>query len=200
MGVKINGKQMLKVEGALKADIDAAIEEGENALTEEKDVDEVKVDAFKEFSMFVDLVGKVQVVGKCNKFDELFDAFLGLEAAEDSDDFVKYQRNLDQLNKAYSVTLHYDNTETVQANFEFEAYEEKPEWEADWTYFEVRPVLVFSADGSRYGFDEYFTERGFGDLVDAVEDLFEDFEETFEEYYIMKDRNMKTVKSKQNFV
>lgn len=183
MGVKINGKQMLKVEGALKADIDAAIEEGENAYTEEKDVDEIKIDAFKEFSMFIDLVGKVQVVGKCNKFDELFDAFLGLEAAEDSDDFVKYQRNLDLLNKAYSVTLHYDNTETIQANFEFEAYEEKPEWEADWTYFEVRPVLVFSADGSRYGFDEYFTERGFGDLVDAVEDLFEDFEETFEEYF-----------------
>lgn len=195
MGVKINGKQMLKVEGALKADIDAAIEEGENALTEEKDVDEVKVDAFKEFSMFVDLVGKVQVVGKCNKFDELFDAFLGLEAAEDdSDDFVKYQRNLDLLNKAYSVTLHYDNTETVQANFEFEAYEEKPEWEADRTYFEVRPVLVFSADGSRYGFDEYFTERGFGDLVDAVENLYDDFKETFEDYFeeeveVMPDHN-----------
>lgn len=183
MGVKVNGKQMLKVEGALKADIDAAIEEGENAYAEEKDVDEIKVDALKEFSMFMDLVGKVQVVGKCNKFEEVFDASLGLEEADDSNDFVKYQRNLDLLNKTFSVTLHYDNTETVQANLSLEAYEEKEEWDPSYTYYGVRPIIVFTADDSRYGFDEYFTERGFGDLVDAVEDLFEDFEETFDEYF-----------------
>lgn len=193
MNVKINGKQMLKVEGALKADIDAAIEEGEDAYNEEKNLDEVKIGALKELSMFIDLVGKVQVVGKCNKFDEMFDALLGLEDADDSNDFVKYQRNLDLANKAYSITLHYDNTETVQANIEAEAYQ----WEDDWNdgfIFSTRPVIVFTSDESRYSFEDYFTKRSFGDLVDAVENLYDDFKETFEDYFeeeveVMPDHN-----------
>ena len=180
--IKINGQHMLKVEGALKADIDAAIEEGSDALNEEKDFDEIKVNALKEFSMFVDIMGKVQVVGKCNKFDEMFDALLGLEDADDSNDFVKYQRNLDLANKAYSITLHYDNTETVQANIEAEAYQ----WEDDWNdgfIFSTRPVIVFTSDESRYSFEDYFTERSFGDLVESVEDLFDDFENMFDRYF-----------------
>ena len=181
--VKVNGKQMLKVEGALKADIDAAVEEGENAYTEEKDVDEIKVDALKEFSMFIDVLGKVQVVGKCDKFNDLSDAFVNLQEAAEDDDFVKFQRNLGHVNKTYNITLHYDNTETVQANFELEAYEANDEWEPSYSYFGVRPVIVFTADDSRYSFEDYFTERSFGDLVEAVEDLYDDFEEMFDTYF-----------------
>ena len=182
--VKVNGKQMLKVEGTLKADIDAAVDEGENIFTEgEEDVEDIKVDALKELSMYVDLMGKVQVVGKCNKFKDLQDAYILLEEAEEDDDFVKFQRYLGHLNKAYDITLHYDNTETVQANFEFEAYEEKEEWDPSYSYFGVRPVIVFTADDSRYGIEDYFTERSFGDLVEAVEDLYDDFEEMFDSYF-----------------
>ena len=182
--VKINGKQMLKVEGALKADIDAAVEETEDVFTEEKeDVEDIKVDALKEFSMYVDLMGKVQVVGKCDKFNDLSDAFVNLQEAAEDDDFVKFQRNLGHVNKTYNITLHYDNTETVQANFELEAYEANDEWEPSYSYFGVRPIIVFTADDSRYSFEDYFTERSFGDLVEAVEDLYDDFEEMFDSYF-----------------
>lgn len=180
--VKINGKQMLKVEGALKADIDAAVEETEDVFTEEKeDVEDIEVDALKEFSMYVDLMGKVQVVGKCDKFNDLSDAFVNLQEAAEDDDFVKFQRNLGHVNNTYNITLHYDNTETVQANFELEAYEANDEWE--YSYFGVRPIIVFTADDSRYSFEDYFTERSFGDLVEAVEDLYDDFEKMFDRYF-----------------
>ncbi len=182
--VKINGKQMLKVEGALKADIDAAVEETEDVFTEEKeDVEDIKVDALKEFSMYVDLMGKVQVVGKCDKFNDLSDAFVNLQEAAEDDDFVKFQRNLGHVNNTYNITLHYDNTETVQANFELEAYEANDEWEPSYSYFGVRPIIVFTADDSRYSFEDYFTERSFGDLVESVEDLFDDFENMFDRYF-----------------
>lgn len=183
-GVKINGKSMLEAEAALNADIDNIIKQVNDAANED-DEEDVKVDvtAVKEASMYMDIMGKVQVVGKCDKFEDLYDAIIDLEEADDENDFKKYERNLAQINGTYSITLHYDNTETVQANVELEAYEEESEWEDGYTYFEVHPVLVFAADGSRYSFEDYFTESSFSDLIEAAEDLAADFEKMVERYF-----------------
>lgn len=182
--VKINGKSMLTAEAALNADIENIIKQVNDAA-EAEDEDDVVVDAnaVKEFSMYIDLVGKVQIVGKCDKFEDLYDAIVDLEEADDENDFKKYERNLAQINDTYNVTLHYDNTETVQANIELEAYEEESEWDEGYTYFEVRPVLVFTSDNSRYSFEDYFTESSFSDLIEAVEDLGDDFEKMLERYF-----------------
>ena len=183
--VKINGQSMLKSGATLKANVDDIINLIENSANEEKELDEVTIDAnlVQEFSMYIDVMGKIQVVGKCDKFDDLFDALVDLEEADDEDDFDKYQRNLKQVNEAYTVTIHYDNTETVQANIELEAFEVTPEWEADWTYFEVRPVMIFAVDESRFSFEDYFTESSFSDLIEGVEDLADDFEKLLERYF-----------------
>ena len=181
--VKIDGKSMLKAEAALNADIDNIIEQTNDAANEE-DEDDITVDAtvVKELSMYIDLVGKVQIVGKCDKFEELYDAIVDLEEADDEDDFKKFERNLSQVNDAYSITVHYDNTETVQANIELEANKEVDEWDG-YTYFWVSPVLVFAADDSRYSFEDYFTESSFSDLIEAVKDLGDDFEKLFDRYF-----------------
>jgi hypothetical protein len=42
---------------------------------------------------------------------------------------------------------------------------------------------VFAADDSRYSFEDYFTENSFSDLIEAVEDLADDFEKMFERYF-----------------
>ena len=91
---------------------------------------------------------------------------------------------VDEINDTYSITFHYDNTSTVQANVELEAYIEKYEdYYEEYTEYEVRPVLVFAVDDSRYAFEDYFTESGFSRLIDAVEKLAEDFEDMFENAY-----------------
>ena len=182
-GVKINGKSMLEAEAALNADIDNIIKQINDAANEDDEDIQVDVTAVKEVSMYMDIMGKVQIVGKCDKFEELYDAIIDLEEADDENDFKKYERNLAQINDTYNVTLHYDNTETVQANIELEAYEEESEWDEGYTYFEVRPVLVFAADSSRYSFEDYFTESSFSDLIEAVEDLGDDFEKMVERYF-----------------
>ena len=183
-GVKIDGKTLLKAEGALSADIDKFIKQVNEAANEDGESD-IEVDAtmIKEFTMYIDLMGKVQVVGKCDKFEDLHDAYMDIEEADDDDDFSKYERNVAQLNNAYSVSIHYDNTKTVQANVELEAYEHKADWDESYSYFDVRPVLVFAADDSRYSFEDYFTENSFSDLIEAVEDLADDFEKMFERYF-----------------
>lgn len=183
--VKINGKDMLKSEASLKADMDKIIEKGQDAVNEEKDFDEIDVDAniVQELSVFVDVMGKVQVVGKCDKFENLYDALVDLEEADDADDFAKYERNLKQVNDAYSVTLHYDNTETIQANIEFEAVKDVDEWDSSNIYIWSIPVIVFASDDSRYSFEDYFTESSFSDLIEEVEDLEDDFEKLFERYF-----------------
>ena len=180
IGVKIDGKSLLMVEGALSADIDKYIKLVNDVAKEDGD-SEIEIDAtiFKELSMYIDIMGKVQIVGKCNQFDDIYDACIDIEEAED---FKKFERNVNQLNDAYSILVHYDNTKTVQAKVELEAYEYEDYWD-DYTYFAVRPVLVFAVDDSRYSFEDYFTESSFGDLIEAIEDLGDDFERMFERYF-----------------
>ena len=62
-------------------------------------------------------------------------------------------------------------------------YEHKADWDESYSYFDVRPVLVFAADDSRYSFEDYFTENSFSDLIEAVEDLADDFEKMFDRYF-----------------
>lgn len=177
-GINISGKQIFKAESTLKVDADKALGEFEDALNEE-DAANVKAGVIEDFSVLIDLMGKVQVLGKCNKFAELYDAIIGIDNATD---FKAYERYVNNANSAYSITLHYDNTVTEQAHVEFEAYEGRYEW-SDYTYFDVRPVLVFAEDDSRYSIEEYFTESSFSDLLEAVENLAAEFEELYGGYF-----------------
>lgn len=95
-----------------------------------------------------------------------------------------FELYVDEINDAYSITIHYDNTSTVQANVELEAcIEEYEDYYDEYTEYYIRPVLVFAVDDSRYAFEDYFTESGFSKLIDAVEKLADDFEEMFENAY-----------------
>ena len=40
----------------------------------------------------------------------------------------------------------------------------------------AEPILLF-ADGSKFAFDEYFTERAFGNLVERIEELAEQMDD-----------------------
>lgn len=195
--VKIDGKSMLKAEAALAADVNALIKQINEANTysdsyssnDEYDEDELEFDAkvIKNFAMKLDVMGKAQVYGKCDSFEKMYEALIDDDKYYDYEteefDFKEYAKYVDRINDTYSITVHYDNTTTVQANVEFEAYEYEPEWETDYTYHDIRPVLIFAADNSRYTFEDYFTETSFSKLIDAVEELAEEFENMVEDAY-----------------
>lgn len=183
--VKIDGKSMLKANATLNADIENIIEQLNDAANEDSD-DEIELDfkALKSFTMNIDVMGELQIQGKCSEFEELYDAFMGIGDAYEDGDFKKFDRKVDQLNDFYDVTLHYDNANTIQARVELEAYEyEYEDYYDEYTDYAVRPVLVFAVDDSRYCFEDYFTERSFEDLIDAVDELAEDFEDMFDRYF-----------------
>ena len=200
--VKIDGKSMLKAEAFLNADVDALIKQINEAnnysdsYSSKDDNDEYEEDedfyflknTVKNFAMKLDIMGKAQVYGKCDSFAKMYEALINDDKCYDYEtdefDFNEYAKYVDRINDTYSITVHYDNTTTVQANVEFEAYQwEEEYWDGSYTYHDIRPVLIFAADDSRYCFEDYFTETSFSKLIDAVEELTDEFEKMVEDAY-----------------
>ena len=185
--VKIDDKSMLKANATLNADIEAISKQ----LDKDLDLgdDDLMIEDYakhiKSFTMNMDVMGKVQIAGKCLEFEELCDAMLdAIDASEVNHDFEKFERKINLINDYYNVSVFYDNTETVQAQIVLEAYEYEPDYDSYYdSYFEVRPVLVFTYDDSRYCFEDYFTERSFDELIDAAEDWADDLERMVERYF-----------------
>ena len=197
--VKIDGKSMLKANAVVNGDMDAFIKQINEANTythsyssdNDDDYEDFEFDAscLKDFSMALDVMGKAQIYAKCADFKKLYEA-INLTDEEYEEKYADYKEEkafelyVDEINDTYSITVHYDNTSTVQANVEFEACIEKYEdYYEEYADYYVRPVLVFAVDESRYAFEDYFTESGFSKLIDAVEILAEDFEDMFENAY-----------------
>ena len=197
--VKIDGKSMLKAEAALNGDIDAFTKEyskycsssysyssktGEEVYTEA----ELDPSCITNFAVKLDVMGKAQVYGKCDSFEKFYDAYYLTDAEWDAmfvekDPVMDWEKYIDAINDTYEITIHYDNTATVQANIEFEGIEiVEEDYYESYTYYSVRPVLVFAADDSRYAFEDYFTESGFRKVFDAVEELAQKIEDMFGQY------------------
>ena len=139
--------------------------------------------------MYLDVMGKVQIVAKCDDVKALYDAaYVTEEEAEEYEDLSEkkaYEKYIAGINETYSITVHYDGKKTVQAIIELEVMKDTYEdyYGDSRTEYYVEPVLVFAKDNSRYTFEEYFKERDFRYVVEAAEELAEEFEELFEDYY-----------------
>ena len=197
--VKINGKSMLKAEAAVNGDIDAFIKEYNKycsssysySSTNNEEVHteaELAPTCIKNFAVKLDVMGKSQIYGKCDSFEKFYNAYYLTEGEWDEmygkyNEAEAWEKYIDAINDTYDITIHYDNTATVQANIEFEGIEIVEEDYYDtYTYYDVRPVLVFAADDSRYAFEDYFTESGFSKVFDAVEELAEELEDMFGQF------------------
>lgn len=168
-GVKIDGRNMLSASASINADMDALITDAQD--------EEFKARNIKNFSMKFDALGEVQIDAECSDFKNLYDAILYLNEAEGIEQANSW---LDEVNAAYTAKLRFDNTSTTQATFELEAMEENNGWDS---YIYTYPVMVFASNNSRYSLDEYFTETGFSDLIDAVERLAGQFEDLYGDYF-----------------
>lgn len=173
--IKIDGRSVLKVSGHVNANVDALIADAENEDFKARNITDIKMNA--------DILGQVQVEAGCKSFKNLYDAFELYDDAQDDNNENLFYNRVKELNSAYSINLSYDGNGVTQANVELEGYEEVDEWNEGETYLNVRPIIVFHADNSRYAIEDYFTETAFSDLIDALEELAEEFDDLYGEFF-----------------
>ena len=85
-----------------------------------------------------------------------------------------HKRMADVYNQYIHGELRYAESEYVVANIAFQAYAEDDNGDGiindndDWN---IEPLIVFSQDGSKYSFDDYFREVKFQSLLEQCEAL-----------------------------
>ena len=82
------------------------------------------------------------------------------------------------MNEYLEIVAVYNDTKEKIADIEmqtgmYEYYDEY--YDEYYEYYSVEPVLVFP-DGSKYAFEDYFTESGFGNLIERIGEMMEDME------------------------
>lgn len=103
--------------------------------------------------------------------DEITEGLYG-----DEYDAERWRRKMedvcDLVNEKVKLIIAYNDTDEKVADIVLQVSRD------DEDYY-VEPILLFP-DGSKYAFENYFTETAFGDLIDAIEELADDFEDMIE--------------------
>ena len=101
--------------------------------------------------------------------DEITEGLYG-----DEYDAERWRRKMedvcDLVNEKVKLVIAYNDTDEKVADIVLQVSRDD-----DDDYY-VEPILLFP-DGSKYAFESYFTETAFGDLIDAIEELADDFED-----------------------
>lgn len=97
-----------------------------------------------------------------------------IEKIDAIDDEKKFYKKLCDLvnDKVKAVALYNDTNERV-ADVVMQVASDDG-W--DGLEYYVEPILLFP-DGSKYAFEDYFTEHAFGDLIDRIEEIVEELED-----------------------
>lgn len=78
------------------------------------------------------------------------------------------------VNEKVKITLVYNDTKEKVADIVMQVTSYDDDY-YDKNY-EMEPILLFP-DESKYAFEDYFTERAFGDLIDRIEEIAEEIED-----------------------
>lgn len=104
--------------------------------------------------------------------DEITEGLYG-----DEYDAERWRRKMedvcDLVNEKVKLVIAYNDTDEKVADIVLQVSRD------DEDDYYVEPILLFP-DGSKYAFENYFTETAFGDLIDAIEELADDFEDMLE--------------------
>lgn len=95
-----------------------------------------------------------------------------IEKLDEEDDEKTYCDKLcDLLNKRTDIVLFYNDTNEKIAEVVFQTawydYDE-------YGYYDIEPIILFP-DGSKFAFEDYFTESAFGDLIEELENIANEF-------------------------
>lgn len=131
----------------------------------------------KNFDIYMDILGELQVRGKCTDGVSLAE---NVENFWDAENDTQAERAVDNMNNYVEAGLYYDMTAPLQAEIVMDYFVEKDDYSGD-TWYELEPIIVFS-DGSKYAFYEYFDEDSFAGLESSFE-LWLDLYDTMLEHY-----------------
>lgn len=124
----------------------------------------------------VDVMGRIQCQGVIKEVRQYCEY---IEDAYDNDAKASaFKSYLNMANSLADIHVFYDNTSTAQASIHLEPFEDDV-WNGV-TYWTAEPVMVFY-DGSSYStFSAFFNEKSFRKVIDAFEDLVNDYEDLAE--------------------
>lgn len=147
----------------------------------------VEVVRLDNMSLVIDVLGQVQIRGNCQDGLEFSRAWEEWEDAQGEATDSRYYGNpvdtdmLDSatsaINAAFDLGVYYDMGDNRQAKLEFE-WECQAQQGDGWMSFGYNQdlVIVFD-DGSRYAFEDYFTEEAFSYMFEVYESFVDDYED-----------------------
>lgn len=126
----------------------------------------------------LDILGKLQVQGTVT---DVRGFVRKIEKAEDNETKeLAFKSYVNQANELMNINLFYDGSSTTQAYVKLEPFREEG-WYDDEFWWEAEPVIYFY-DGSSYStFETFFNEYDFDNVIDAFEELIEDYEGMIED-------------------
>ncbi|MBR4066067.1 MAG: hypothetical protein IKJ97_04880 [Bacteroidaceae bacterium] len=126
---------------------------------------------FKNNLLTVNVLGRMQAKLSCNNLQALLEA---LEYCED-------ENTADVVNNHIAMKLYLNGSQDSFATIQFEC--EADEWYdgyETYTDYYLVPVIVFN-DASRHRLYEYFNESDFENVINAFEQLLQEFEKLVED-------------------
>lgn len=189
--VKKDGIALVSSSSSYTADIVNTVykHEGSNY---ECEYSSVELKSAKEINVSVDILGEVQVKGKCSNAKEAAEAIENYYDAlsnwdnetgnRKTPDEASAMRYLNNLNAKLDLGVYYNGSSQRYAKVEFEMDKYSYEWD-DYYYYDLLPVIVFE-DGSRYTLEDFFTEEAFDGLLDELEGFADDYDTLLGTIYI----------------
>lgn len=170
-GVSLKKGSETVLDAEFSADVDVN-------LVEEDDVISLEVKMTKNADFYIDILGEMQIKGKCSDMIALAGYVENFLEAEDE---AAIKRILDDINGAIDLGLYYNGSSKKTADVVMDFYVYYDEY-WDEEFMEIEPILVFD-DGSRYSFYEYFDEESFAGVIDSFELWIEMYETMLEHYF-----------------
>ena len=131
----------------------------------------------KNFDVYVDILGQLQIIGKCTDGIALAE---NIENVFDADTESQAERAVDNVNNYADLGIYYDKSVTRQADVIMD-YRAVVDDYNDYTWYDIEPIIKFP-DGSKYAVYEYFDEDSFAGLSNSF-DLWLSLYETMLEHY-----------------
>lgn len=120
----------------------------------------------------INVLDKLEIKGSCENVMDLVEV---LDSEWDSSIDGKVNRYID-------INLYFYGVKEPVAEIKFECFEDEYSYEwGSYTDYYLVPVIVFN-DGSKNSIEDFFNEDDFEKVINAVENLFDEFEDLVEGY------------------
>lgn len=140
-------------------------------VTNASDDPDINTDNFGVAYAEVDILGRVQVRSTINSVGNFIKY---LEEADDNrTDKDEHRRKVGRANNELNAEFFYNGGSDKKGNLSLESFEDYS-W-GDTHYYDVRPIITFTSDGSSYALETYFSEDAFQTVVDTYKNLIDDF-------------------------